>query len=194
MNTRATIAPFGSRAIVGLGAAMLVAAAVVSGCAGSTDSPATTEEPSTPWWSLRRPPPARVDQLDPDRYDRRRAGEAGPGEVRDEATGEDAADDRAEPEPRTAASWRPTWWHDAAQREGGRVFVCAFADGLDLVGARARALDLARATLARELGAGDPAGGEAGASGRAGDTTLADSLRLPDGRYRAFVRISRATK
>ncbi len=51
------------------------------------------------------------------------------------------------------ADGRPAWWLDAASRDAGRVSVTAEALGGNARDARAAALESARASLAREIGA-----------------------------------------
>ncbi len=76
---------------------------------------------------------------------------------------------------------RPEWWNDKPLREDGEVRVCAMGEAPDLLAARKKALELARDMLKREL---------AGARPPDVPATNADSVRMPDGRYRAFVRLA----
>jgi hypothetical protein len=77
------------------------------------------------------------------------------------------------PDPLT---WRPSWWIDSALVTAKAATACAMADDADLAVARRRAIDGAVSALRDAMGR-DPS-----------DTDLTvDSIRLPDGRYRAFV-------
>lgn len=82
---------------------------------------------------------------------------------------------RAPPAP-DPFTWRPTWWTDSAIVTAQSATACAMADDADLAVARRRAIDGVLAALRETLGRepSDP------------DLTV-DSIRLPDGRYRAFV-------
>lgn len=80
-------------------------------------------------------------------------------------------------------SWRPEWWSDQPVREPGTstVSVCALGEAKDLLTARRTALELAREVLKSQL---------AGARLPDSPGTRADSVKMPDGRYRAFVRLT----
>jgi len=77
--------------------------------------------------------------------------------------------------------WRPAWWQDKPIAESGHTSVCAFADDADLLTARQNAVKAGRHLLADAQG-GMPAIDDA--------ATRTDSVRLSNGVYRAFVRLT----
>lgn len=81
-----------------------------------------------------------------------------------------------------AEAWRPAWWVDGVQRLEGRTVAGAMATEADLLAARRRAVDLAAAALEKALGRAP-----------ADTDTKVDTLRLADGRYRAFIVVSAPT-
>lgn len=83
----------------------------------------------------------------------------------------------------TDEHWRPDWWSDQPvhDKPGATVSVCALGDASDLLTARRKAMDLARETLKRQL---------AGARPPDAPAIRADSVRIPDNRFRAFVRLT----
>lgn len=84
---------------------------------------------------------------------------------------------------KSARDIRPEWWHNDLKREGGKVSVCRLADDLDLLVARRKAMEAATEAYFAATGlAGKDAQIEA------------DSLRLPDGKFRAFVRMTGAAR
>lgn len=77
------------------------------------------------------------------------------------------------PDPLT---WRPGWWTDSAIATPDSMSIAAMAEDADLSLARRKAVDAAMSGLRTAIGR-EPAGA----------TTKVDSIKLPDGRYRAFV-------
>jgi hypothetical protein len=158
------------------------------------------------------PPPPRVDALDPGRYtDGRTDAVEGLGESvtmhvgtqvigsRDAANAAGAHADRSAQADDDASSaddtlsqqlvanpseFLPAWWHDAPDRTKTSVSICAQSDANELVEARGLAIDRARQRLRALLG---------GAKLPDAPASKADSVRLPDGRYRAFVRLTART-
>ncbi|HVU63517.1 MAG TPA: hypothetical protein VHC70_06050, partial [Phycisphaerales bacterium] len=70
----------------------------------------------------------------------------------------------------------PEWWQNEPMREGGRVVVCAMADGADLLTARREALEGAERAFRQATGAAP-----------AEEGVETDSVRLRDGSFRAYV-------
>jgi hypothetical protein len=73
----------------------------------------------------------------------------------------------------------PEWWLDEPEEHDGQVGVCAMADDEDLLAARRRALEEAGRVF-RE--ATEKSAEDAG--------VVSDSVRLRDGRFRAYVRLT----
>jgi len=95
-----------------------------------------------------------------------------------------AAEPRPAPQPAPkptadAEAWRPAWWIEGVQKRDGSTVAGAMATEADLLTARRRAVDLAIAALEKALG-----------KAPADTDTKVDTLRLPDGRYRAFILVS----
>lgn len=139
----------------------------------------------------KNPPPPRAEALDPERYG------ASHGESAEARTGEngefialpgaeDHSSEWANAAPRgNPDTWRPEWWRDDSVKEAGRLNVFATGEGADLLIARRRAMEAARDRLKLDL-AGTRVPDAPGVTG--------DSVRLSNGTYRAFVRLSVAVK
>jgi hypothetical protein len=89
------------------------------------------------------------------------------------------------PETPSADKWRPAWWHERPVIEGNRISICALAEDTDLLSARKKAIQLARRLIAEA---------EGGVKTVDDAATRTDSVRLPDGTFRAFVRMTATVK
>lgn len=76
-------------------------------------------------------------------------------------------------------AWRPDWWLAKPEKADGMLSICAMASDKDLLVARRRAIEAATGSFVDEAGRA-PTGAE----------IKADSLRLDDGVFRAFVRLT----
>ncbi|MBX3359414.1 MAG: hypothetical protein KF745_13425 [Phycisphaeraceae bacterium] len=96
-----------------------------------------------------------------------------------------AAEPPAPVAPAVQSVWdqRPSWWIDQPVAGEGTLSVAAMADDSSLSAALRAAVDSAAVQLKDRLGS-DPDS----------VSTKSDTLRLPDGRYRAFVRSTAAVK
>lgn len=75
--------------------------------------------------------------------------------------------------------WRPEWWLPVPERAPGTASVTTMSTSRDLLSARREALASARSAFLVVTG-----------QAPARSSTQADSVRLPDGRFRAFVRLN----
>lgn len=146
--------------------------------------PASPPAPRVGWLRQKAPAP-RFEELDSSRYSGVAAKQppSAPG-LPDVALMQTETLEHLAPEGSAAVvddHWRPEWWSDKPVRDEGEVRVCAMGEAPDLLAARKKALELARDMLKREL---------AGARPPDVPATKADSVRMPDGRYRAFVRLA----
>jgi hypothetical protein len=81
------------------------------------------------------------------------------------------------PEPGDAAP--PEWWHEGTQTQDGAVSVCSKAESKELREARQLALDSAMRVFREVYGTRTET-----------PSVLASSMKLADGTYRAFVKVS----
>jgi hypothetical protein len=80
------------------------------------------------------------------------------------------------PPPADAETWRPSWWTESIRATAETLSASAMAEDADLNVARRKAVEAAMAKVRTALSKEPPE-----------PTTKVDSIRLPDGRYRAFV-------
>lgn len=195
MSTHPAESPFARSAALVLCACLGIAAALsASGCrnrgvaaSASADAP-PAQEPEKRGWFRKRPPPPRHEQLDSARYTGV-ATHANTGGAEAQAvlpTGQAGTNTPPSPEPAgvwvaDVEKWQPAWWAAAPTIEGDTLHVYAQGEDLELLAARKLAIEQARKQLKAQL---------AGVKPPESPATLVDSVRLSDGRYRAFVRLS----